>query len=132
MSWEDVGSVADLERDGHVVARVGGREIGVVAVNGELRGVRNRCPHHGGPLCLGTVRERVGGEPGRYALAGASVLRCPWHGWEFDVTNGRSIFNPHRVRVRAYEVTVEPEEDEDPSVPTYPVTVEAGRIVLHV
>ena len=57
--WQDVGSVADLERDGHVIARVEGREVGVVRVNGELRGVRNRCPHHGGPLCLGTVRERV-------------------------------------------------------------------------
>ena len=68
MSWEDVGSVADLERDGHVVARVGGREIGVVAVNGELRGVRNRCPHHGGPLCLGTVRERVAGDHMAIAL----------------------------------------------------------------
>jgi hypothetical protein len=34
------------------------------------------------------------------------------------------------VRVRTYEVTVEPEDD--PSVETYPVTVEDGIIVLHV
>jgi len=58
------------------------------------------------------------------------ILRCPWHGWEFDITSGRSIFNPHRVRVRIYEVTVEP--DEDPAVEIYPVTVEDGVIVLHV
>ncbi len=88
-TWQDVGSVADLERDGHVIARVDGREIGVVAVGDELRGVRNRCPHHGGPLCLGTVRERVAGEPGRYELGGQSVLRCPWHGWEFDPATGQ-------------------------------------------
>jgi hypothetical protein len=37
------------------------------------------------------------------------------------------------VRVRSYQVTVEPpEDDEDPAVPTYPVTVERGRIVLHI
>ena len=29
--------------------------------------------------------------------------------WEFDVTNGKSVFNPHRLRVRSYEVTVESE-----------------------
>jgi 3-phenylpropionate/trans-cinnamate dioxygenase ferredoxin subunit len=87
--WHDVGALADLERDGRVIARIGGREVGVLRVNGVLRGVRNRCPHHGGPLCLGAVRERVGGEPGRYALGGSHVLRCPWHGWEFDPASGR-------------------------------------------
>jgi len=56
-------------------------------------------------------------------------LRCPWHGWEFDITSGRSIFNPHRVRVRTYAVIVEP---DDPAVETYPVTVEDGLIALHV
>jgi nitrite reductase/ring-hydroxylating ferredoxin subunit len=112
VSWEDIGSVADLERDGHVVARVGGREIGVVVVNGELRGVRNRCPHHGGPLCLGTVRERVRGEPGRYELAEASVLRCPWHGWEFDLATGRCL------------------DDESMRVAVYDAKAEAGRVLV--
>ncbi|MGH3032457.1 MAG: Rieske (2Fe-2S) protein, partial [Gaiellaceae bacterium] len=94
--WHDVGSVDDLEREGRIVARVGGREVGVVrdAASGSLHGIRNRCPHHGGPLCLGTVRERLAGEPGRYALAGRSVLRCPWHGWEFDLETGRCLDEP--------------------------------------
>jgi len=34
------------------------------------------------------------------------------------------------MRVRTYEVTIEP--DEDPSVEAYPVTIEDGLIVLHV
>ena len=34
------------------------------------------------------------------------IVRCPWHGWEFDITNGRSVFNPHRLRVRSYPVTI--------------------------
>ena len=47
--------------------------------------MRNRCPHHGGPLCLGSVASRVEQPPpGRYELAEQVVLRCPWHGWEFD------------------------------------------------
>jgi nitrite reductase/ring-hydroxylating ferredoxin subunit len=34
------------------------------------------------------VRERLVGGPGSYALAGERVLRCPWHGWEFDLETG--------------------------------------------
>jgi nitrite reductase (NADH) small subunit len=112
VSWEDVGSVSDLERHGHVVARIGGREVGVLAVNGELRGFRNRCPHHGGPLCLGTVRERMDGEPGRYKLAGRLVLRCPWHGWEFDTATGHCI------------------DDDSMRVAVYPAKAEEGRVLV--
>jgi 3-phenylpropionate/trans-cinnamate dioxygenase ferredoxin subunit len=100
-AWHDVGSLADLERDGHVVARVEGREVGVVAVGAELRGVRNRCPHHGGPLCRGTVEQRLTGRPGRYHVTGELVLRCPWHGWEFDPATGACLDDP-ALRVAVY------------------------------
>jgi nitrite reductase (NADH) small subunit len=106
--WSDVGAVEELERSGRVVARVGGREVGVVRdpVDGSLQGLRNRCPHHGGPLCLGTVRERVTGSPGRYELAGRRVLRCPWHGWEFDLETGVCVDEPS-LRVAIYDVRIE-------------------------
>ena len=103
--WHDVGSLADLERDGGLLARIGGREVGVLVVDGELRGVRNRCPHHGGPLCLGTIVPRVGGGPGRYDLAGTNVLRCPWHGWEFDPSTGVCVDEP-AMRVAVYPAEV--------------------------
>jgi nitrite reductase/ring-hydroxylating ferredoxin subunit len=101
VTWHDVGSVADLEREGRVIARVEGREVGVLRAGGVLRGVRNRCPHHGGPLCLGTVAERLVGHPGGYELSGASVLRCPWHGWEFDPVTGACLDDP-ALRVAVY------------------------------
>jgi 3-phenylpropionate/trans-cinnamate dioxygenase ferredoxin subunit len=106
--WHDVGTVAQLERDGCVVARVGNREIGVLVdpLTGRLVGVRNRCPHQGGPLCRGAVHERATGTPGRYALAGHSVLHCPWHGWEFDLESGACLDDP-AMRVAVYPVRVE-------------------------
>jgi nitrite reductase (NADH) small subunit len=105
--WVDVGSVADLERTGRLVARVNGREVGVVAeAGGALYGIRNRCPHHGGPLCLGRVVERVGGEPGVYELAGKRTLRCPWHGWEFDLDTGACLDEP-TLRAAVYPVRVD-------------------------
>jgi nitrite reductase (NADH) small subunit len=111
--WVDVGSLADLERDGRLVARVNGREVGVVAEpDGTPHGIRNRCPHHGGPLCLGTVAERVAGDPGVYELTGRRSLRCPWHGWEFDLVTGVCVDEPS---LRAA---------------VYPVRVEAGRVLV--
>jgi nitrite reductase/ring-hydroxylating ferredoxin subunit len=61
-------------------------------------------------------------------------VRCPWHGWEFDITTGQSVFNPHKMRVKTYAVTVEPvahEQEEDERVETFPVTVEDGWVMLH-
>ena len=105
--WHDVGALDELEREGRIVARVGGREVGVVRDprSGSLHGIRNRCPHHGGPLCLGTVRERLVGAPGRYDVGGQRVLRCPWHGWEFDLETGRCVDEPS-LRAAVYTVRV--------------------------
>jgi 3-phenylpropionate/trans-cinnamate dioxygenase ferredoxin subunit len=107
-AWHDVGSFDELKRTGRLVARVGGREVGVVRDpnGGRLVGVRNRCPHHGAPLCLGRIRQRASGTPGRYALEGSHILRCPWHGWEFDLDTGVCRDEPS-LRAAVYPVRVE-------------------------
>ena len=47
------------------------------------------------------------------------------------MTTGRSIFNPHAVRVRSYPVAVEPADcGPDVAVETYPVSVERKMVVL--
>jgi len=106
--WHDVGSLGEFERKGRVVASVGGRGVGVLAdpVGNRLVAVRNRCPHQGGPLCEGLVSERIAGAPGTYQLQRQSVLRCPWHGWEFDVESGVCRDDP-KMRVAVYPVKVE-------------------------
>jgi nitrite reductase (NADH) small subunit len=105
--WHDVGSERDLRDAGRLTARVDGREIGVlVDGDGKARAFRNRCPHHGAPLCNGAVRRRLSGTPGSYALGGTSVLHCPWHGWQFDVETGRCP-EDDRMRVAVYEARIE-------------------------
>jgi 3-phenylpropionate/trans-cinnamate dioxygenase ferredoxin subunit len=126
-----VGRISELPPGERKIVEVEGRSIGVFNVHGQLYALRNRCPHQAAPLCLGAIKGMpLPGKPGEYIWAReGEILRCPWHGWEFDITTGRSIFNPHRTRVKTYEVTVEP---EDESVETYAVSVEDGLIVLHV
>jgi nitrite reductase/ring-hydroxylating ferredoxin subunit len=55
---------------------------------------------------------RLAGTPGRYADSGRTVLRCPWHGWEFDVGNGECADEP------ALRGAV------------YPARIEAGRVLV--
>jgi 3-phenylpropionate/trans-cinnamate dioxygenase ferredoxin subunit len=125
------------------IVEVAGRSIGVFNIDGEYHAIRNACPHQLAPLCLGSVSgtspptDRVGDY--RWHRQG-QIIRCPWHGWEFDITTGQSLFNPHKCRVKHYEVTVEstrtPRQidstDPDPSVETYPVVIEAKEVVLYV
>ncbi|MDX6495549.1 MAG: hypothetical protein QOE17_1535 [Gaiellales bacterium] len=107
-AWHDVGAEEVLRRDGRLVARIGGREVGVLldGETGAAHAFRNRCPHHGAPLCEGTLRPRLGGAPGRYRLEEGSVLHCPWHGWRFELDSGRCPEDP-RMRVAVYDARIE-------------------------
>ncbi|HUG14170.1 MAG TPA: Rieske (2Fe-2S) protein [Thermomicrobiales bacterium] len=128
-----VAQLSDFPVGERRIVEVEGRSIGVFNLHGGFYALRNSCPHQGAPLCLGRVLRKVE-SPRPFAVEfspDGQVVKCPWHGWEFDVRTGRSVFNPHRVRVRSYEVSVEPLE-EDPSVDTYQVTVEDGLVVVHV
>ena len=132
-----VGRVSELPPGERRIVDVDGRSIGVFNVHGQFYALRNSCPHQAAPLCLGAIKGMtLPSKPGEYLWArDGEILRCPWHGWEFDLTTGRSIFNPHKMRVRTYEVTVEATQaatEEDESVETYPVTIEEGLVILHV
>jgi len=64
--------------------------------------------------------------PGEYRFQReGEILRCPWHGWEFDLATGRSVFDPERMRVKAYPVEVGTLQAE-----TYPVEVESNALVV--
>ena len=122
-----VATVGEIPPGGRKIVEVAGRSIGVFNVGGRFYAVRNSCPHQGGPLCLGpTIGLVTSDRPGefRYERDG-EILRCPWHGWEFDLATGRSVFDPTRTRVRSYPVEVEPLQAE-----TYPVEVERDAVVV--
>lgn len=131
-----VARLADFPAGTRRIVDVQGNSIGVFNTNGAFFGLRNTCPHQGAPLCRGRIMGTTfASKPFEIEYGREDeIIKCPWHGWEFDITNGRSVFNPHKVRVRTYEVTIEqPQEgDEDPSIDTFPVTVEDGLVIVHV
>ncbi len=87
---------------------VEGREIVVFNVGGDYVGLLNRCPHQGGKLCDGVLTGVVTSEePGTFEYARpGEMIRCPWHGWFFDIRTGQSWGEPERVRTKAYDVAV--------------------------
>jgi len=103
-----VGTVEEIAPGTHKIVEVGGRSVGIYNVNGEYFAILNRCPHQAGPLCKGnTYGFLKSGGVGEYEYSRpGEIVRCPWHGWEFDVKTGQSWFDPVQVRVRRYPVVV--------------------------
>ena len=61
------------------------------------------------------------------------LLRCPWHGWEFDLATGESQVDPSSIRVRPYPVEVADgaELQKGPyKAEVFDVTVEGQYVVI--
>ena len=52
------------------------RTVCMTRYQGEYAALDNHCPHQGGPLGEGSIEN--------------GLLRCPWHGWDFDPLTGRA------------------------------------------
>ena len=108
--WIPVGAETAFSVGSFTLVDILGAEVGVIRTeSGELRAVSNVCPHRLAPICMGQVGgTMLPSEHGtlRYGMEGA-VLRCPWHGWEFNIETGSGLFGVTSSRLRTYEVRVE-------------------------
>lgn len=78
--------------------------------DGEFYAYANSCLHQGAPLSEGalvgdTKRTNVHGDY-EYIKEG-EILRCPWHGMEYDVTNGGCMLADPQQKLRSFDVTIE-------------------------
>ena len=69
-----------------------GRVVALFNVDGKLYAVDGVCPHAGGPLGAGSLQD--------------TVVTCPWHGWQFDVTTGQHCLNSN-IQHPTFAVRVE-------------------------
>ena len=138
MARHVVARAAEIPEGERRIVTVRGREIAVFNLGGEYFALINRCPHEGAPLAKGL---RVGlsesERPGHYAHSRpGELLRCPWHGWEFDIRTGQSWCEPSRLKAKAYAATRESGEEvlvKGPYVAeSVPVSVEEEYVVVEV
>ena len=97
-----------LPRQGEVrVVEVGSHRIGLYRVGSSVYALADRCPHRGAPLCSGRIATPVEAGADGVTLGKAhSIVRCPWHKWEFDIATGRCTVD-ERLRVRQYSVSLD-------------------------
>jgi nitrite reductase/ring-hydroxylating ferredoxin subunit len=137
MSSHVVATVDEIGPGRNKVVTIKGREIVVFNVKGEFFALLNRCPHQGAPLAHGKLVGLAESDmPGRYRMSRAGeMLRCPWHGWEYDIRTGQSWCDPSTVALREYHVAVESGETivKGPYVvESFAVTVEQRYVVVEV
>ena len=105
-----VGPAAEIPEGGVKIVSHGTVSIGVFRVEGKFYAIRNYCPHQGAQICLGRLHTtHAPSEVGVFEPALPDrVLRCPWHGWEFDVATGKGLYDA-RSRVKTYATRVDGE-----------------------
>jgi nitrite reductase/ring-hydroxylating ferredoxin subunit len=90
--YKRVAKRADIPPGTAQVIEAGDIKIAIFNVEGAIHAVHNVCKHRGGPL-------------GEGVLTGSTV-RCPWHGWSYDVRTGRHLAEPV-IRVSCFSVKLE-------------------------
>jgi nitrite reductase/ring-hydroxylating ferredoxin subunit len=112
-----VAKMAEIPVSERIIARVPafGKEIevGVFNVGGRFFAYRNVCPHAGAPVCEGKICGTTApSEVGEYILEReGEIVRCPWHGWEFDLLTGKHLVD-ERMKLRPYAVETGSEDLE--------------------
>jgi len=108
MTVHVVGDAAQIAEGQHCVFDVVGRPVVIYNLGGEYFAYLNYCPHQGaqmdkGPVCGTNLASEV--YDYRFGREG-EIVRCPWHGWEFDIRTGQSLVRKDK-RLRRYDVVVE-------------------------
>ncbi len=76
------------------------KSIGVFNTGAQIVAVLNLCPHAFAPVCRG----KLGGttlpsRAGEFIWGRDNeILRCPWHGWEFDLHSGQCLTDRRKLK----------------------------------
>ena len=84
-----VASSVELNPGSGKVIIVEGKPIALFNLGGEFVALDNRCPHRGGSLGEGEIKD--------------DIVICPWHGWEFNCRTGKAVEND-AISVRTYDI----------------------------
>ncbi|MFU8859290.1 MAG: thiamine pyrophosphate-dependent enzyme [Cyclonatronaceae bacterium] len=81
----------ELKENRVMTVLAGHKQICLTHFEGRYNAITNECPHQGGPLGEGSIEN--------------GLLRCPWHGWDFNPCGGSS--DGYDDGLETYEVKIE-------------------------
>jgi nitrite reductase/ring-hydroxylating ferredoxin subunit len=139
MARHAVAPLAEVPPGSRKLVQVKGRDVALFNVKGELFAILDRCPHAGASRLTGLMSATG---PGQYEHSrDGEILRCPWHGWEFDLRTGKSCAEPNKLWIKNFEVGLAAPDElaegdtvvaapETLTATTFQVTVEDKWIVI--
>ncbi|MDX8524598.1 Rieske (2Fe-2S) protein [Mesorhizobium sp. MSK_1335] len=110
-AWTYACKVAEVTIGQPKIATFGRMSVGIFQLGDGYAALLNICPHRAGLLCegpiCGTTRQTDKTEF-VYERAG-ELVRCAWHGWEFDIRSGKCLVDD-RLKARTFPVHLDGED----------------------
>lgn len=91
MSFVRLASAAEIPPGSARAYAVGRYEVALFNAGGRFYALENSCPHQGGPIADGWLE--------------GTEITCPWHGWCFDVRDGKMTLGDF-ARIARFAVDV--------------------------
>ena len=77
-NWLEACPLQELPPGGRKLVKLHNIDIALFNIQGVIYAIKNRCPHRSGPLIRGFI-DLTGG------------IKCPMHGWRFDLREGNKV-----------------------------------------
>ena len=90
--WTDLCNLNEVPESGGKFVAVKSRALAIFRQQGGVQVLDDTCPHAGGSLASGFIRE--------------GVVYCPWHGWPFRINDGKCPDNEN-ICVKRYEAKLD-------------------------
>ena len=91
--WTEAAAVDEVPADDVVGMQVGGRDIALYNVDGQIYATDNVCTHGRARLCEGFLE--------------GHEIECPLHQGKFDVRDGKPTCAPVTEAIRSYPVKID-------------------------
>ncbi|MBV7540049.1 non-heme iron oxygenase ferredoxin subunit [Acidovorax sp. sic0104] len=91
--WTEAAALDDLPEDDVIGVTVGGRDVALYTVGGDVFATDNLCTHGNARLCDGFLE--------------GHEIECPLHQGRFDVRDGSALCAPLTQALRSYPVRIE-------------------------
>ena len=93
LQWTDAAAVDDVPADDVIAVLVGGNEVALYSVEGNVYATDNICTHGHARLCEGFLE--------------GHEIECPLHQGRFDIRSGTALCAPLTEDLRVYPVRIE-------------------------